>query len=108
MARSRLFRSIVVFGSSLGAATVFGAAGSAMSSGCELYEGSPHRGSGWWGFIDASVPDGPCADARCPDAWWGFIDAGVVVDGGWGTIADAPNPDAPRADASHGEDKDAP
>ena len=92
---SRLFRSIIVFGSSLGAATIFGAAGSAVSSGCELYDGSPQH-HGPWGIIDASVPDAPCGrDARCPDAWWGFIDA-AVIDGSWGTIADAPNPkDAP-------------
>lgn len=87
MARSRLFRSIVVFGSSLGAAAGFTTAGSALSAGCGLYDGTPHHGSG-------SVHDAGCADAHCPDAWWGFIDA-AVLDGSWGTIADAPNPDAP-------------
>ena len=98
MPRSRLFRSIVVFGSSLGAATVFGAAGSAVSAGCELYEGRSHPGSGPWGIIDASLPDGACGgrDGGCPDAWWGFIDA-TPSDGSWGTIADAPNPDAAHA-----------
>jgi hypothetical protein len=93
---SRLFRTIVVFGSSLGAATLFGAAASAMSSGCELYEGSSHP-TGPWSHIDAAPPyqDADCGDGPCPDAWWGFIDA-AVGDGAWGTIADAPNPkDAP-------------
>jgi hypothetical protein len=89
--RSRLFRSIVVFGSSLGAATIAGTVGSAMTSGCGMDDGSNHD-PGPWGFIDASPPDTVCAGAD-----------GGCIDGNWGTIADAPNPDAPP-DAKPGMD----
>lgn len=106
MARSRLFRTIVVFGSSLGAATVFGAAVSTVSSGCELYEATPHHG---WPIIDAAIPDALCGDGGyCPDARWGIIDAALpdakVIDGGWGTIADAPNHDLPPPAPTDHED----
>jgi hypothetical protein len=90
---SRLFRSIVVFGTSVGAATTVGVTASAVISGCDLYEGSsgPHH-DGRWGIIDAAILDAHCADAHCPDAWWSLIDAAPPIDGNWGTIADAPNP----------------
>ena len=82
MTRSRLFRTIVVFGTSLGAGT--GLVVAATSSGCDLYfgpgSGSGHGGSGWT-HIDAGCD-------LC-DAHWGIIDAPPYD--GWNTIADAPN-----------------
>ena len=92
MPRSRLFRSIVVFGAALG-----GGAGlvTTTSTGCSLYI-APDPGRGW-GVIDAgfsTIADaGGCGDydGGCVDAHWGFIDAPLVFPDGGGTIADAPN-----------------
>ena len=88
MARSRLFRTIVVFGTTLGA----GAPAVGLAA-CDLYVG-PH---------DHGVPDariGDCgihdawptiSDAPIYDAWHGIIDA--ALPDAWPTIADAPTPD---------------
>ncbi|HTJ41042.1 MAG TPA: hypothetical protein VL463_03075 [Kofleriaceae bacterium] len=84
MARSRLYRSIVVFGTAIGAGAPIVAA--SLAPACELYEG-PHKSpppDAWHNTIsDAANP---------PDAWHGIIDA--QLPDAWPTIADAPNPDA--------------
>ncbi|HUJ61957.1 MAG TPA: hypothetical protein VLX92_25805 [Kofleriaceae bacterium] len=95
MPRTRLYRSIVVFGTSIGAGTALGGAFSALVPGCDLYYTTAGSNDHRWPIIDASfasIHDGPCPDAWCVDAGFGMIDA--ASDGGWGTIADAPNPDA--------------
>ncbi len=94
MRRTRLFRSIVVFGTSLGAG---GALATTALTGCDIYLGRDQHptGSGSWGFIDAGLPiDSHVCNTdggACHDGSWGFIDAGMPIDS-WGTIADA-NPD---------------
>jgi hypothetical protein len=89
MPRSRLYRSIVVFGTTLGAGAPIVAA--ALAPACDLYEG-PSR---------PAPPD--AWHATIADAWHGIIDAPTPPDA-WPTIADAPNPDArvdgPAGDAS--------
>jgi len=80
MARTRLFRSIVVFGTALGAGAPIVAA--ALAPACSLY-----RGPG------SPPPDAEVIhDGSPPDAWHGIIDA--AVPDAWPIIADAPLPDA--------------
>lgn len=96
MPRSRLFRSIVLFGTSLGAGAGVVAAVSSLSSGCDLYfprDPGPTRTTAW-PIIDAPVETSCTVEHPC-DAW-GIIDASIVD--GWGTIADAPT------DAGHKPD----
>ena len=94
---SRLFRSIIAFGASLGIGTGV-ATVATLASGCDLYWGDPKDGRGHtgWPIIDASQPgchyDGYC-DAGWPtisDAPWGIIDAPAVPD----AAPDARPPDA--------------
>jgi hypothetical protein len=69
---SRLFRSIVVFGSAMGAS----AGVVAGSAGCDLYFATPRPDPGPHGIIDASnwgtIADGP----------WPMIDASAPHDAG--------------------------
>lgn len=85
MPRSRLFRSVIVFGVSIGGGAVLATGGSA---GCALYDKPDHHGSGW-GIIDAGFAN--IADCGCVDAHWGIIDAPLPSQDGWPTIADAPS-----------------
>jgi hypothetical protein len=85
---SRLFRSIIVFGSALGV-------GSVAAGGCDLYfdGGGKHPDGpqdGWHGIIDVPPPPRDCC--------WGIIDA--PREDGWPTIADAPNDAAPAPPAT--------
>jgi hypothetical protein len=75
MPSSRLFRSIVVFGASLGVAS--GIVGLTANAGCDFIDPGPaHHGK--WPVIDAgwgTIADAPnFCDGRCPDGW-GIIDA---------------------------------
>jgi hypothetical protein len=104
MARTRLFRSIVVFGTSLGAGASVVAV--TLAPACTLYLG-PGDGHG---IIDAAIRPDACPDDACPDAWpaiadappdawYGIIDASVPD--AWPVIADAPLP--PDAGADGGQ-----
>lgn len=85
MPRSRLYRSIVVFGTAIGAGAPIVA--TALAPACELYEG-PAR---------APKPDA-WHDTIADAPWHGIIDAALPPDA-WPTIADAPDP-APDAKAA--------
>lgn len=91
---TRLFRSIVVFGTTLGAGTAVVVP--LVSSGCSLSMGDDSGDDSWHGIIDAALP--PChGDARCPDAWYV-----PISDGPWGIIdAPLPDPDAVPPDAGN-------
>lgn len=84
MPRSRLYRSIVVFGTSLGTGLL--ATGIAVTAGSGCTASTSHPDSGH--IIDAGST---CGDAVCPDGWHAIIDASII-DGNWTAIADAPWP----------------
>lgn len=91
---TRLYRSIVVFGTTLGAGGAVVAVAPLISSGCSLHSGDDD----WHGIIDAPLPypDANCMDAQCPDAWYV-----PIFDAGWGIIdAPQPQPDAALPDAA--------
>jgi hypothetical protein len=101
---TRLFRSIIAFGTALGA----GAGVATLVPACALYAGDDSSGDDWHGIIDAALP---CADGACPDAWppisdafWPMIDASMpppdAAPDAWPTIADAPSPDAATTDVA--------
>jgi hypothetical protein len=78
MRRTRLYRTIVVVGTTLVAGATVGS--TSALTGCELYfEPTPHHGSAF-AIIDAG-----------PDSYW-FIDATLDIDA-WNAIADAPKVD---------------
>jgi hypothetical protein len=92
MARTRLFRSIVVFGTSLGAGASVVAV--TLAPACTLYVGPGDKRvpDAWPAIADAPPPPDAwpvIADAP-PDAWYGIIDASVPD--AWPVIADAPLP----------------
>lgn len=89
---SRLYRSIIAFGVTLGTAS----SASTIVTACDgADEHAPPVPDGWYGIIDAALP---CVDAGCPDAWFTPIaDAPTwAIDAG---PADAAPPDAPAGAA---------
>ena len=89
MARTRLYRSIVVFGTSLGVGIPVVAV--SLAPACDLYLGSDHHPppDAWHNTIaDAPLP---------PDAWHGSSEAPPDA---WPIIADAPLPPDAPPDAS--------
>jgi len=90
---TRLFRSIVVFGTSLGSGVTIVAGAQVITSGCSLDGGGGD--DSWHGIIDAALVDAGCVDAACPDAWYV-----PIFDAGWPIIdAAMPEPDAAPANA---------
>jgi len=88
---TRLYRSIVVFGTTLGAGGAVVAVAPLIASGCSL-DLDDGGDDSWHGIIDAAQP---CRDAECPDAWYV-----PIFDAPW-AIIDAPMPDAAPPDAGN-------